>query len=812
MELREAIRYALEGQAVLFAGSGFSFGAKNMRNMAFKTGIKLRDALAAECGIKNTEESLENVALLYKKKKSPSKLVNFLKEEFTLKEIDEPHKKIMSIKWKRVYTTNYDRVIERAAEENGHILSPVIVSDRIVDYDKSAVCVHINGFIDRLTVSNLDTEFKLTEKSYAHETLNGKPWFELMKADFRAAQAIIVVGFSMKSDVDIQRLLSSPEMQKKTVYVTAPDLDEVSLALLQEYGRCEEIGIGGLTQIIEEEQAKFVPTVGKMYFTSFIREFRETLQPENVELKDLVSLFYEGNFQTKLLQKDKSGEYQYLFLRKNLKYVTDNIKRKKIFVVISDLGNGKSIFCQLLRNELREKDIVVYTLNKRQINIESEIEYISEKENKHCVVIIDNYQSYTDVLKSFDLFGITNITFVLTIRKAIYHSYYRKLYNIFNIKDEEYKPVYLDVLTPPEIKDLAYLLEQNSINSSKIADSGLDTEKYINSICRGNLSAVLLDLLESSDIKNRYIKVYEKSREESQAVRKLAIFSLMKSTMNFEIDFTQMCELLDIDYVSLSREDSEYLNEIFNFQGNDVIVKSSVTANYFLYSVIDINEFVDILIEIANCADQFYECNETYKALLKNIVSHSHFRNFREKRKEAEIMRFYESVRNNSSYKHDPFFWEQFALACIDLNEFATAKQCIQNAFGEAKKIPNFVPFQIENVYGKYIMYKLLYEINKKKIIDKDDIITQLKAVDEHVMKYYNHTENNVYYVFKIGIKYKNIYDIYKDEFDTKQLAVFNGLINNMKVKMRNFISFNKDKNYIDITKKWLEDLTECQK
>ncbi len=812
MEIREAIQHALEGQAILFAGSGFSFGATNIKNKPFKTGIELRDALAAECGITETEESLENVSLLFKKQKSPIELVRFLKEEFSLKTINDCHRTIMSVDWKRVYTTNYDRVIETAAEENEKILSPVVLCDALDDFDKSAVCVHINGFIDRLTVSNLDTEFKLTEKSYAHETLNGKPWFELMKADFRAAEAIIVVGFSMKSDVDVQRLLSSPEMQQKTLYVTGPDLDKVSLALLKEYGRCEEFGTIGFARHIEQGKANFVPPVGKIHFTSFIREYRETLEPENVELKDLVSLFYEGNFQLKLLQKDKNGEYSFLFFRKRLDYVLSNIKSKRVFVITSDLGNGKSIFCQLLRNELREKDIAVYILHKRQINIDSEIEYICTKENKYCVVVIDNYQSYLDVLKNFALFGTKNVTFVLTIRSAINHLNYRKLYKIFNISDEEYSPVNLNAMVPPEIEEFAYLLDRNSITSSKISDSGLDAKTYLTSVCRGKLNSMLLDLFESSDIKTRYKKVYEKSKNESQGVRKLAIFSLMKSTMNFEMDFSQMCEILDIDYVSLSKEDSEYLNEIFDFESNTVIVKSSIAARYFLYSVIEISELVDVLIEIAKCADQFYTQNKTFEELLKNIVSHSHYVNFKSHNKGAEILRFYEGIRNTQFCVHNPFFWEQFASACIDINEFTTANQCLKNAFVEAKKFSNFVPFQIETVYGKYVINKLFYDINRKRDINSDFVIEQLKEFDEHVMKYYSHPENNVYYIFKIGARYKEIYDLYKNDFDGKQIAIYNGLLNKMIKKMQDFVNSCRDTFYINTTKKWLRDLLECKK
>ena len=51
MELKEAIQYALEGKAILFAGSGFSHGATNFRGEKFKTGIGLRNSLAKSCGI-----------------------------------------------------------------------------------------------------------------------------------------------------------------------------------------------------------------------------------------------------------------------------------------------------------------------------------------------------------------------------------------------------------------------------------------------------------------------------------------------------------------------------------------------------------------------------------------------------------------------------------------------------------------------------------------------------------------------------------------------------------------------------------------
>lgn len=107
-------------------------------------------------------------------------------------------------------------------------------------------------------------------------------------------------------------------------------------------------------------------------------------------------------------------------------------------------------------------------------------------------------------------------------------------------------------------------------------------------------------------------------------------------------------------------------------------------------------------------------------------------------------------------------------------------------------------------------MHQLLYDIDSKKIMNNDEIIALLREFDERVMKYYNHEENSVYYIFKIGVKYKDIYDTYKSEFDIKQLAVFNGLINKMIKKIQLFINSNNDALYIRDTRKWLEILMEC--
>ena len=86
MDLNEAINKALDGNAILFTGSGFSVGAVNKMGSGLPIGTKLRDLLAKECGIERTENELSAVADYYltKSDKSADMLIDLLRQLYTL--------------------------------------------------------------------------------------------------------------------------------------------------------------------------------------------------------------------------------------------------------------------------------------------------------------------------------------------------------------------------------------------------------------------------------------------------------------------------------------------------------------------------------------------------------------------------------------------------------------------------------------------------------------------------------------------------------------------------------------------------------
>lgn len=115
---------------------------------------------------------------------------------------------------------------------------------------------------------------------------------------------------------------------------------------------------------IEKQKSVFVPAVFENLYESFLYENLSPLFPEKISYDDLFKLFFFGKYKDSLCEKEQFGkyygDYKYLVLRKAVDVVTKNLYSKKVFIATSNLGNGKSVFCNLVRNELRDKDIHVF--------------------------------------------------------------------------------------------------------------------------------------------------------------------------------------------------------------------------------------------------------------------------------------------------------------------------------------------------------------------------------------------------------------------------------------------------------------------
>lgn len=86
--------------------------------------------------------------------------------------------------------------------------------------------------------------------------------------------------------------------------------------------------------------------------------------------------------------------------------------------------------------------------------------------------------------------------------------------------------------------------------------------------------------------------------------------------------------------------------------------------------------------------------------------------------------------------------------------------------------------------------------------------ICSLKESHERLLKHFYHPDNNVGYVFRVGSKYVEVFENYKNEFDSRQKSIFTEkkvqMLKLMKEQLSSLEVINVPLN------KWAGELEKC--
>lgn len=140
MELENAIKHVIDGEGIAFLGAGFSVDATNIIGKKLKDASELSKELCSELDIK-ANRNLSDVSDFYMEMVTdgPRKMVEKLVDYYRCNTVEDEHKIIASLPWKRVYTTNYDNVFELASNKNSIRRTGYIISDDMKKVEKKIV-------------------------------------------------------------------------------------------------------------------------------------------------------------------------------------------------------------------------------------------------------------------------------------------------------------------------------------------------------------------------------------------------------------------------------------------------------------------------------------------------------------------------------------------------------------------------------------------------------------------------------------------------------------------------------------------------
>jgi len=188
--LKEKVR---EGQAVLFAGAGFSGDAFNKRGEHPPLGSDLGRALAGEAKLPYNGEDLPHVYQASRGTVGDRRLRELLTSYYDIAEYPGWYHIVRGTVWHRIYTTNIDNLFQRIYEKAplhsqrlDTIVCPAAFKPQRVDL-KEVQCVHLHGLIES------PQPFTFTLAEFASLTARSNPWYQALIDDV-SGQPVVFVG------------------------------------------------------------------------------------------------------------------------------------------------------------------------------------------------------------------------------------------------------------------------------------------------------------------------------------------------------------------------------------------------------------------------------------------------------------------------------------------------------------------------------------------------------------------------------------------------------------------------------------------
>jgi hypothetical protein len=398
--------------SVLFLGSGFSADATNIARSPVPAGHPLLERLAKALDEDPNELDLKSAADEFLDRFDLS-LYQLLYETFTISEVLDYQRDIVSLPWARIYTTNYDDIVNLVKGPNFPIFT----------FDESrprklpqAFAVHLHGSIRRANEENAADQLILNNRSYDVIARQFPEWFDEFKRDRRTFEACYFMGFSL-GDHHITGLMSAGEESvKRTYFVTREGPKPSFVRRASVYGEIVPIGFAKFAEL-----SKTLPKPERPQNLSALQSFKylhpgldskPLADPTPVEIINLVSF---GTFNQNRFFNTRD-ESSYVAQRsKPVEDTLEALKDSRTALVHSKLGNGKSIFTSILASKAAKQGYACLLWRRAGRNLAQDLEVITA--HNRVLIIFDDYDAAIENIERVAA-GAPAAKFVVTVRTS----------------------------------------------------------------------------------------------------------------------------------------------------------------------------------------------------------------------------------------------------------------------------------------------------------------------------------------------------------------------------------------------------------
>ena len=283
--------------------------------------------------------------------------------------------------------------------------------------------------------------------------------------------------------------------------------------------------------------------------------------------------------------------------------------------------------------------------------------------------------------------------------------------------------------------------------------------------------------------------MYDKIKD-NRIKKNILIAVCINSIINTGLKLNDIIALLDVK-ISNSIIKDKNLNELIKFDSNTIKAKSSILAEYIIHKNNLENESLEVMKNMAIRANRIKYGNEIQN-VIKDFVSTSNILLVLRKKDEKlskEILQYYEDLKD--SYKRNPFFYLQYAMACLDMHYYDRAGEYINIAYKEAQlindsyssrhKTKKFDTFQIDTQNGRYMLERAIEEKNEV------NAYSTFSRVHDLFMATLNKEKTQEQLVYRQVINYKYYFEVYKNTLSYEERKNYIVAVEEMIDKMESY-------------------------
>lgn len=702
--LERAVSAIAQGRSILFVGSGFSKAAQNYNDHTLLLAAELADHFSTELG-EDTGIALETISGQFLDERGPDALCEEIKRLFTVKTVRPEQVDVASAPWHRVYTTNYDDVLEVCLRGGSKRPDSLTRTNAVRDAPAEGLTIiHLNGYVQAISPTNVRKEILLTDYQYLTNELRDSPWATRLRADIHGAKNVFFVGYSLY-DFDITKiLLESGAVGKKVFFIQHEALKSADQKRLSRFGDVHTMGLPAFAALLKQ----LPPPSPSDISPGFLVNFRELHQfsgaPSRAGPEQARALFASGALDREALLWDISnGQSTYRVRRDPLDQIESLLgQHSQSLFVYADIGNGKKTLSAEIMEMCLARGKRCFRYEPKTRELSDDLRYLQRSGDEHeLVLLIPNYYDYEEIVRNLRS-ALPRSTMV-----ALATASTRQLREAPTpLTGESIYEFQIDTLSDREVRTLNQLLYSFGRWGDLQAKGVEARDRYIKDRCARALRSVVLGLFDQEDIRKQLATVFQSVLDEDGRTRGSVIRILAVTAFGHDLSFGEMCEVVGTEFANdLLRSKKQWVKEFFDVRAGRFCFESAVLAQYMLRHLVDDRTVLDELAGLALRLHRSAWGDETFRRLRQLPLRFSMVeRLLEEEGKAAKLTDYYEGLRREGFASGNPLFWLQYGIARKTFKDYANAKTHFDTAFALAKSIAGYDDYQIKNHWARHLL------------------------------------------------------------------------------------------------------------